>query len=226
MDCRLSTQTSNPSSSLSKSKIFLSLPILHGISCNLQSSLPPNETGTPYTIPTVKLPDNTWIMDSRKIVDHIEKSHPEPSMHLESPYLAKLEDLLPNVFQYMRAICYARVPVNLLNDVSIDYWYTTRAERIGMSVQDFEKNHGGETAYSSAEPYLQQVTALLRENSDGPFFMGKTVSYADFVWVSALVFFKRVDETVYQEVLKRTGDESIHVKLLEACQPWLKRHDH
>lgn len=95
-----------------------------------------------------------------------------------------------------------------------------------MPVQEFEHKHGGETAYAGAEPFFKQVTALLKENTEGPFFMGNTVSYADFVWVSALFFFKRVDEGVYKEILKRSGDETVHVKLVEACEPWLKRGSH
>lgn len=95
-----------------------------------------------------------------------------------------------------------------------------------MPVGEFEKKYGGEVAYSSAEPFLQKITALLRDNDAGPFFMGSTVSYADFVWVSALVFFKRVDEDIYRQVLQRTGDQGVHVKLVEACEPWLQRDDY
>ncbi|KAF5137836.1 Glutathione S-transferase-like protein ustS [Metarhizium anisopliae] len=192
----------------------------------VQPHLPPNESGTPYTIPTVILPDNTWIMDSRKIANHMEKSHPQPSVHLDSPILPKVEQLTSDVFYHLLAVCVARIPVNLLNSHSADYWYTTRGEAVGMPVGEFKKKYGGEVAYSGAEPFLQKITALLRDNDAGPFFMGSTVSYADFVWVSALVFFKRVDEDIYRQVLQRTGDKSVHVKLVEACEPWLQRDNY
>ncbi|KAG8411061.1 hypothetical protein J3458_016171 [Metarhizium acridum] len=189
-------------------------------------SLPPNESGIPYTIPTVILPDNTWIMDSRKIANFIEKSHPQPSVHLDSPILPKVEQLTSDMLNQVRAACISRIPDNLLNKQSADYWYTTRAKRVGMPVGEFEKKYGGEAAYAGAEPFLQGITALLQENSAGPFFMGSTVSYADFVWVSALIFLKRIDEDIYRQVLQRTGDKGVHVKLVEACEPWLKRNNY
>ncbi|KAK9438332.1 putative glutathione S-transferase [Metarhizium brunneum] len=192
----------------------------------IQPNLPPNESGTPYTIPTIILPENIWIMDSRKIANYIDKSHPQPSVHLDSPYTTKVEELTSNVFHYIRAICFARIPTNLLNEASVDYWYTTRNKSVGMAVQEFEQRNGGEVAYIGAEPFLQRITILLQENNNGPFFMGKTISYADFIWVSTLVFFKRIDGEILRQILKRTGDESVHVKLLEACEPWLKRNNH
>ncbi|GAB0134117.1 hypothetical protein EsDP_00002502 [Epichloe bromicola] len=195
------------------------------IKTKVQPHLPPNENGTPYTIPTVKLADGTWIMDSRQIADAIEKRHPEPSVHLDSPYLTKVGDVLSKIIEHIRPMCFSRIPVNLLNEASVQYWYDTRKERLGMSVRDFEKKYGGEAAYKAAEPHLKQMTDLLRE-SDGPFFMGTEPSYADFVWVGALVFFKRVDAEVSKEVLRRTGDRAVHESLLDACAPWLKRDSH
>ncbi|KID89325.1 Glutathione S-transferase, protein, partial [Metarhizium majus ARSEF 297] len=165
-------------------------------------------------------------MDSRKIANHMEESHPQPSVHLDSPILPKVEQLTSDVFHHLLAVYIARIPVNLLNSHSADYWYTTRGEAVGMPVGEFEKKYGGEVAYAGAGPFLQKITALLRDNDAGPFFMGSTVSYADFVWVSALVFFKRVDEDMYRQVLQRTGDKGVHVKLVEACEPWLQRDDY
>jgi glutathione S-transferase len=162
-------------------------------------------------------------MDSRQIANHIEKTHPQPPVHLDSPYLTKVEELVISIFAPLRPICYMRVPANLLNEASKPYWLTTRAERVGMPLDEHERQSGGEAAYRGSEPHLKQITSLLQENSDGPYFMGRTVSYADFVWVSALVFFKRVDGALFEQVLKRTGDEAAHVALLDACEPWLKR---
>ncbi|KAJ9149482.1 Glutathione S-transferase [Pleurostoma richardsiae] len=191
----------------------------------VQPHLPPNESGTPYTIPTIKLSDGTWIMDSSKIAHTLEKLHPDPPLHLESPYQTRVDQIVSKVGQLVCPLCYSRVPVNLLNEASVEYWYTTRRQRLGMSVQEYEEKYGGEAAYSGAEPYLRQMTELLKEN-EGPFLMGSEVSYADFTWVALLLFFKRVDEGIFREVLKRTGDEAVHQSLLDACAPWLKRTDH
>ena len=187
-------------------------------------SLPPNETGVPYTLPTAKLGNGTWIMDSGKIAHVLEKLHPSPSVHLESPYLTKVEQLVLKIFPCLAPICYSRVPVNILNEVSAEYWYRTRRERLGMTVQEYEVKGGGDVAYASAEPYVKEITGLLKEH-DGPFFMGTEVSYADFAWVAVLVFLKRLDEVYFAKLLSMSGDEAVHKKLMDACAPWLKRSD-
>ena len=188
-------------------------------------SLPPNEKGTEYTIPTVKLSDGTWMMDSYKIAAALDKLHPSPPLDLHSPYQAKVEQIGAKITASIVPLCYSRVPVNVLNEASVDYWYTTRRQRLGMTVQEYEEKNGGEAAYAGAEPYIKQMTELLKEN-EGPFFMGSQVTYADFEWVALLVFFKRVDEAIFTEVMKRTGDEAVHNLLLDACAPWLKRNDY
>jgi glutathione S-transferase len=159
-------------------------------------------------------------MDSGKIVRVLEELHPTPPLHLDSPYLPKVEQLAVKITQKLCPLCYSRVPVNILNDASVEYWYTTRRQRLGMTVEEFEEKYGGELAYSDAEPYLKEMTQLLNEN-DGTFFMGSEVSYADFTWVALLIFFKRVDEGIFSETLARTGDRAVHEWLLEACTPWL-----
>ncbi|KAL1844944.1 hypothetical protein VTK73DRAFT_1457 [Phialemonium thermophilum] len=187
-------------------------------------SLPPNEQGVPYTMPVVRLGDGTWIKDSAQIARALEARHPSPPLHLDSPYRARAEQLAGQITKAVVPLCYARIPVSILNEPSVEYWYTTRRQRLGMTVDEYEKTAGA-AAYANAEPHLQQMTELLREK-EGPFVLGSEVSYADFEWVAVLEFFRRVDEGVFEEVLKRTGDEAVHRALLEACAPWLKRNDH
>ena len=184
----------------------------------------PNEAGTAYTIPTV-IVDDTWIMDSRKIAAAIEQRHPSPSVHLDSPLLPRVEAAVRPAIMPLMAIFYTRVPTHVLNPVSVEYWYRTRGERIGMSVFENERINGGEKAHSAAEEGWKTLTALLKENK-GPYFMGETVSYADFVWTGALLFVKRADEELYAEMLSRSGDASVHEGLLNACEPWWRRDSH
>lgn len=164
-------------------------------------------------------------MDSRKIASTLETLHPAPSLHLDSPYLTRVEQTLAKIERSLLLLCYTRIPVNVLNDASVEYWYSTRRERLGMTVQEYEDKHGGEAAYAGAEPHLKELTEMLKE-TEGPFFMGKEVSYADFTWVALLKFFKRVDEVIFGEVLKRTGDQDVHTGLLDACAEWVERDDH
>lgn len=165
-------------------------------------------------------------MDSRKIATVIEERHPEPSVHLDSPYLAKIEEIMARLMGPFAALFLASVPKRILNEASKPYWYETREQFVGMHVDQFEKEKGGEVAFKGAAPIVQEVTALLKENGDGPFFMGNTVSYADFVWGGLLLFAQRCGQETLDGLLKVSGDAQVHTALLEGLRPWSKRSDH
>ena len=111
------------------------------------------------------------------------------------------------------------VPKRLLNEESLEYWYTTREKFMGMSMDQLDKERGGDKAWGQVEPAIRQVTDLLKEN-EGPFFLGETPSYADLVWGSLLLFHKILGPEILDEALKRSGDAKPHLDLLEAIQPW------
>lgn len=184
------------------------------------------ELGPKYTIPTIILPDGEYVMDSRKIATIIEEKYPEPTVHLDSPSLAKLEGIMGRMMKPFAPLFLAQVPKNILNEASHEYWYATRSQWVGMHVDEFEKENGGEVAWEGLAPLLQEVTALLTENKDGPFFMGKTVSYADFVWGGFLIFARCTKQEILDETLKLTGDAQAHTALLEGLRPWSERCGH
>lgn len=193
---------------------------------NLKTRIEPHISASAYTSPTIRYTDGKYIMDSKAIVEVIEKDHPEPSLHLDSPYLSKLEELLPQIMPALQPNYIPVIPKRLLNEASVPYWNETREAKIGMPLDEFEKTKGGDPSFSQAEPLLKQVTELLKENPYGPFFTGKTVSYADFVWAGFLIFWRRIGEDKFSELLKRTGDAKVHEDLLKAVEPWSKRDDH
>lgn len=165
-------------------------------------------------------------MDSRKIADAIEARHPTPSVHLASPYQARIEAIMPRVMQALVPIIYGQIPKRLLEPRSVEYWNPVRGEKVGMPLDEFEAKNGGEKAYAAAEAPLGEISAMLRENGNGPFLQGREVCYADFVWVAFLEFMRRLGDDIYNEVLARTGARELHERLLEASAPWLKRNDH
>ncbi|KAI8962535.1 putative glutathione S-transferase [Daldinia sp. FL1419] len=179
-----------------------------------------------YTIPTIILPDGTWVTDSFTIADVLEEKYPEPSLHLDSPYLAKVKELLVETFAPLRSIYVPGVFNRLLNDASKPYFRRTREEIFGATLEEVAEKKGGEPAWKAAQPAIEKVTALLKENADGPFFEGKTVGFADFAWASFLIFFKTIGEDIYQGILEHSGDPTVHEKLLEAVKPWYERSDH
>ncbi|RYP61802.1 hypothetical protein DL769_007555 [Monosporascus sp. CRB-8-3] len=189
----------------------------------LEKHLPGKEL---YTIPTVIMPNGDYIMDSFEIADALEKAFPAPSLHLDSPYVEKLKAVMVDMRGVLIGVFMPLVPERLLSEASKPYFYETREANIGMPLDRLARERGGDEAFKAAEPHLRKVTALLGENADGPFFMGKEVSFADFIWAGFLIFFRRVGDDVFQKLLDATGDRDLHLKLLEGVKPWSERDDH
>ncbi|PTB65749.1 hypothetical protein BBK36DRAFT_1120176 [Trichoderma citrinoviride] len=195
------------------------------IAPRLRPHLPPNETGRAYSIPAILFPDGTYMMDSHKIAAAIEQGYPFPPIHLEAPILPKIEHLTQEAIRPLYPLLMHKISQVILPDKSYDYWVGQYVRELGMPLDEYERQFGGEKAWAAARPALSELTELLKEAEGGPFFLGREVSYADFVWVGGLVFVKRVDEGVFRELLERTGAGEVHERLLEACEPWLKRND-
>lgn len=171
--------------------------------------------------------DGTYIMDSWNIVQAIEKDHPTPSLHLDSPIREKVEAHLLTGRAALKPIYVPRVVKRLLKDVNHDYWHETRSKVVGMPLDRFEREYGmDDKPYRDAAPDFRAVTALLKQDASGPYFMGATLSYTDFIWAGFLIFCRRIGDDVLQSVLDVTGDRDAHLKLLDAVEPWAARDDH
>lgn len=165
-------------------------------------------------------------MDSKKIAEAIEKRYPSPSAHLDSPYQAKIEELVGPLTFTTFGLFINTVPRDILNPPSSDYWHEDRPKIVGMSCEQFEKEKGGQASIDAAKDSLQKVTALYKENSEGPFLEGKKPIYADFQWIGFLVFIQRANPAWWDKLLEATGDAELHKALLTAATPYLARNDH
>ena len=130
------------------------------------------------------------MLDSRKIANYIEQQHPQPPLHLDSSYLAKVEDIWSQYMSAFYPIFIPQVPKRILNDASLE-----------------------------VEIAIRKATALLKERN-GPFFLGDTPSYADLVWASIMLFCQRLGADCFEENLKRSGDGQVHLDLLAAVESW------
>lgn len=189
----------------------------------LEKHLPGKET---YTIPTVIMPNGDYIMDSFEIAEALEKAFPAPSLHLDSPYVEKLKAVMPDIMAALVGVYVPLIPERLLNEASKPYWRQARSATFGMPLDRLARERGGDEAWKAAEPHLRKVTALLGENADGPFFMGKEVGFADFIWAGLLIFFRCIGDDVFQKLLDAAGNRDLHLKLLEGVKPWSERDDH
>jgi glutathione S-transferase len=109
--------------------------------------------------------------------------------------------------------------VHILNKPSQDFFYETREKMFGKPLQQVEADGATEECWERAVAPAKEAGDLLRKNG-GPFFLGETVSYADFIFVSMLHCAKRVNDDVFKRILKL--DEAFP-KVYEACRVWLEK---
>ncbi|KAH7034671.1 thioredoxin-like protein [Microdochium trichocladiopsis] len=179
-----------------------------------------------YTSPTVAFPNGEYVADSWVIAQKLEKEHPEPSLHLDAPYVAKVQDIVAKIMPHLKGITASQVFKNLLNEASFDYWRKTREERIGMTLEQAEAERTGLKVWQEAEAEFKEVSSWLKEN-EGPFFLGSEPSFADFQWAGFLLFWQRVGNGNYEHFKTVVGsDISVHERLLEAVKPWSARDDY
>ena len=93
-----------------------------------------------------------------------------------------------------------------------------------MRLIDFEEKKSPK-AWENAKPLLKEITDLLNE-TEGPFFMGDQVSYADFSWAGYLLFLERLGDGLLEKLMETSGDKRAHERLLQGVSPWSSRDDH
>ncbi|KAF2438975.1 hypothetical protein P171DRAFT_370699 [Karstenula rhodostoma CBS 690.94] len=185
--------------------------------------VPPNEgLGLPYTIPIMTTADGSHIMDSKNIVDYLEAHYSppaHPSLHLDSPVITRVAEHTTGIMQrWALSVMYPLVPRNLLNPRSAEYYERTRRQFFGMSLDELGRLKSGE-AWAELETTWGGVAALLRE-TEGPCFLGDTVSYADFQLVAVLHWAKRADEGIFERLV---AYEPAFGTVYEAAAPYLER---
>lgn len=165
-------------------------------------------------------------MDSKAIAQELETRFPNPSAHLDSPQLAKLESPLLNVFIYTSIIVAPLCPERLLNEASLLHYYKSIPERTGMTVEQMREKAEASQPWQDTKPHIDAITELLADDDRGPYFMGDQVSYADFMWGGALIFYQRLGSDVWDQFLETASNPEPHIKLLEGLEKWSARDDH
>ena len=176
--------------------------------------------GAQYTLPTVQLPDKTFVMDSVDIASHLESKYPEPSLRLGANDKAQaivFQAALPLFPEFM-----PRIRDHLITEHSLPYWIRSRETLFGMSIDEFTRTKGGEKAWEAAGPGLQAFSKLLSDHKldSGPFILGSQVCYEDFVLVAFLESSRRTSEEMFTRI---TGFHASIGSLYAACSKWLER---
>lgn len=111
-----------------------------------------------------------------------------------------------------------------LDEPSRSWFAEDRKRRLGMTLEEFAKVKGGEAAWPGTEEGLKKLQGLLtaHKKDEGPFILGSTVSYGDFIIVTLFEGLERIRKDRYEKLV--AYDERFK-KLHEACRPWLKKDD-
>lgn len=185
--------------------------------------IPPNtpiECQFEYSCPTVQLPDGTFVMESRKIADALEKLQPEPSLRLDTQYLERATNIFNTLLFNIGIGMFGRIP-DLLHKRGAE-WYVEERKKVtgGIPISDFD----GQFRWDVAEPTLGELRHMLNENPEGPYFMGREVSYADLIIVSLWQVYIKTDKG--DMVDRIMGFDKSILEHFEACKKWFARNDH
>ncbi|KAK3670991.1 hypothetical protein LTR78_009107 [Recurvomyces mirabilis] len=205
----------------------VSIPILSKTMHMLRwqcSGIKPNKPGSfaNYSCPTLRFSDSSYVMGSEVLVDRLEQTYPEPSMHLNSNVHKLAEDICDRIMANAAPDFMVLVVDNWLQEPSKSWFAKDRIRRLGMTVQECRQKAGGEVA----RPKIEEVSAELRDllskhkTDEGPFILGSAVSYGDFVVGGLFEGLKRMDPEHYQTFIDY--DQSFR-KLHEAMKPWVQR---
>jgi glutathione S-transferase len=160
-------------------------------------------------------------MDSRPIADALEAKYPSPSLHLDSPYTARTTELLPTLAGSVRTVFVPMVPKNFLNPRSEEYFVASREKSLGMPLDDYAKQ--GAQAFEDAKPYVKKAGEMYAENPEGPFLMGKEVSYGDVMFISWL---KMMDQLgIADRFWEMEGGQALK-ECYDAGAKWFERDSH
>ncbi|KAJ4987959.1 hypothetical protein SVAN01_06534 [Stagonosporopsis vannaccii] len=187
--------------------------------------LPPNPKDAPgyftdYSIPAIKYEDGSYQMDSWPIAHELEKRYPSPALNLDDPVNVKIRDQISRILGPVFLQLLPTIP-SFLPERSQEYFHRTREAAFGKSLPEVHKEAlaSADEGWKKTEEPLKEVADLLRKH-DGPFFLGETVSYADFIFVSALYFVRRIDEQAFQKIV--SFDPTLS-KIYEAASQWFAK---
>nr|POE47889.1 hypothetical protein CFP56_01217 [Quercus suber] len=162
-------------------------------------------------------------MESRQIANEIEKLYPEPSAHIDDPVHVRVQRTWQKVIMVLQAVLVPRMPRECLSGSTIQFHRNARAKTYGTSLEEYEARAGGDPCWQAAAPHLKAFAQILNENTDGPFCLGKTPSYPDFLIVGFLEWCRVLGGDCLQRVY---SVDPAFENLFKACAPWLERNDH
>ncbi|KAF2430208.1 hypothetical protein EJ08DRAFT_589391 [Tothia fuscella] len=193
--------------------------------------IPPSDENPGYHVPPIRI-ENRYIMDSEEIAAALEDYAPDPSLRLDAEVLSQIEALIPEIRAALLPEWMPRIQQNVLASKSKDCFERTRSEKLGMPLDQLQKEKGGEQYWQAVQPVLIELASLVNQ-TDGLFFLGGEeniscemllitipLSYADFLLVSMFYFMGRADPKLLDRLL---GYDAALKAPYDACGKYFER---
>ncbi|KAF9473710.1 hypothetical protein BDN70DRAFT_997519 [Pholiota conissans] len=153
--------------------------------------------GSPkYTLPVIYDPSTgATISDSLAIAEYLEKTYPDTpkifphgTVGLQAPF----EDMYIEHSKSMVPLLIPNICRNIMTPTSLPVYQPYMEKLLGMKMADFDAK--SEVAVEKWRKYKENLEVVARwyRKTDGPFLMGDTISWADFVVVSIMMMFRAV----------------------------------
>lgn len=164
-------------------------------------------------------------MDSEAIVNALERLHPERSLQINRGIHKDVHEALLPMIAALRPVLLPAVRRGVLREPSASWFAEDRERRFGKSLDQLEREEGGEKAWDAVGPALGGLQAQLERHrvDKGPFVLGSAVSYGDFLVAGVFEWIRRADAALFERIVSLAPVFKSHH---EACNPWLARDDH
>lgn len=199
-------------------------PILRGL------GVPPHPEGAahvPYTLPAIWHPSYGAVMDSLPVAAQIEKQHPErplfPSGNASYALAVAVDKIMRGAA--FSAYTFLIPPIaEILDPRGREYYRRTRSATLNKPFEEIRPTDKV-VIQDMKNKMKKEMTPILQmlkgpSGKTGLFIEGDQPSYADFIVVAFLIWFKYADETIWQELIA-LGDGEIK-RLWDACYRWVE----
>ena len=150
------------------------------------------------------------VMGSVECAEYLETNFPNapllfPNRHC-LPLARTIEHLL---FSALRPVIspHYLLPkiIGLLDESGAEYYRRTREEYLGYRIVDeiWDDKRRYEEAWQQPMPALELVNDILKNQPVGPFLGGKERAYPDLVLLAFLLWWKRLDDDIYERVIEK-----------------------
>ncbi|KAL4810191.1 hypothetical protein BDV18DRAFT_130481 [Aspergillus unguis] len=192
-------------------------------------SVPPNPEGTAstasWTLPAIQHSGGA-IMGSLPIARYLEKQFPErplfPSGNVSYAIAVAVDRIMSLVGFALYELIVPRIK-DILDPRAQEYYERTRSAMFGKPVADVRPTDEREIQQmiDKAKKEMMTIVEMLKGNSAkaGPFLEGEQPSYADFIVIAYLTWYKTADGNIWKQLIE-LGDGELRT-LWDAVSPWV-----